>query len=300
MNELVRYQKRQKVLFTGRGELVIDNLMEHMPDRYQLEKCPATGLNILQTIDRMHPQVVVICLQNETRDTLDIFELLGEQGTYEEIPVIVIGKKEDCDSFNRKLTVKNLAVFERPFDRDGFLIKLEEFEQLSWEQDPIDYQELDFDRNTDGLLLDENFFGVEDVQESLLKRVQMLTLLKGRKNILVVDDDVRMLNLIKLHLQDLYDITVVPSGKLALKYLDKKAADLVLLDYLMPDMDGSEVLKQIRENKQYTDLPVIFLTSVSDSDLVKKGLEFRPNGYILKPATREVLLERVTEILLKI
>lgn len=298
MNQLVGYQQRRKVLFTGRGELVIDNLMEHMPSKYQLEKCASISINILQSIERIHPQVVVVCLQCETRDSIEVFELLGEQGIYQEIPVIIIGKKEDCDCFRKKLTVKNLAVFERPFDRDGFLIKLEEFEQFSWEEE--EKQKVVYDKSLENYILDESFFGIEDVQESILKRVQMLTLLKGRKNILVVDDDVRMLNLIKLHLQELYDITVVPSGKLALKYLEKKSADLVLLDYMMPEMDGAEVLKKIREESKYTDIPVIFLTSVSDSDLVMKGLEFRPNGYLLKPATREVLLERVTETLLKI
>lgn len=294
MKDLAEYQQRDKVLFTGRGELVIDNMMEHMPGKYQLEKCPAISLDLLKSIDKMRPQVLVICLNCESRDTVQVFDSLNENGKNEDIPIIIIGKKEDCDCFCKNYTIKNLAVFERPFDREGYLKKLEEFEQLAWER------EENIEESNEEMLFDDDLFGLQKVQDSLLKRVQMLTLLKGRKTILVVDDDVRMLNLIKLQLQDLYDITVVPSGKLALKYLEKKSADLVLLDYMMPEMDGPEVLKRIRETKLYLDIPVIFLTSISDRQLVMKGLEFRPNGYILKPATREVLLERVTETLLGI
>lgn len=132
----------------------------------------------------------------------------------------------------------------------------------------------------------------------LIKRIEHLSLLHGRKHVLVVDDDVRMLNIIKLYLQDLYDVTVVPTGRLAVKFLTQKEADVVLLDYLMPEMDGPDVLQKIRNETPRSTIPVLFLTGVADRNLVLRGLQFYPNGYLLKPVSRMTLLERVTELAL--
>lgn len=122
---------------------------------------------------------------------------------------------------------------------------------------------------------------------------------KGKKIILVVDDDVNMLNLIKICLEDLYDVVIVPSGKLALKYLSKKSADLILLDYMMPGDDGPEILKKIRENQTQSEIPVIFLTGVDEKNMVMRGLELHPDAYLLKPVTRKALLEKITTSLTK-
>lgn len=58
------------------------------------------------------------------------------------------------------------------------------------------------------------------------------------KNILVIDDDARMLKVIKLHLHEKYDVATAISGKIALKFLETKHTDLILLDYAMPDENG--------------------------------------------------------------
>lgn len=123
---------------------------------------------------------------------------------------------------------------------------------------------------------------------------------QDKTTILVVDDDVRILNVIKLYLQDLFDVVTVPSGKLALKYLSKHKAELVLLDYMMPEEDGPAVLKQIREDSPYPNIPVLFLTGVAEKELVMRGLELHPDGYCLKPITQSALIERITAILLKL
>lgn len=120
----------------------------------------------------------------------------------------------------------------------------------------------------------------------------------GRQIILVVDDDVQMLNTVKLALQDMYEVVLVPNGKLAIQYLSKKHADLVMLDYLMPGEDGPTVLRQIRASSLQPDVPVLFLTGVAKKDKVMGVLELHPMGYLLKPVTKAKILERVTEILL--
>lgn len=115
------------------------------------------------------------------------------------------------------------------------------------------------------------------------------------KKILVVDDSGPMLRLIKECLQDNYDVTIMNSGFSAIEYLQTNSPDLVLLDYEMPECDGSQVLEHIRTESTQPDLPVIFLTSKNDKESVVKVSALNPNGYLLKPMESEEILKRVNE-----
>ena len=116
------------------------------------------------------------------------------------------------------------------------------------------------------------------------------------KHILVVDDDVKMLRLISGYLSDSYKVSVVNSGAAAIAFLGKKRPDLILLDYLMPICDGAQVLEMIRDLKGMEDIPVIFLTGVSDKDSVKQCLKLNPQWYLLKPVAIDVLIKRLNKI----
>lgn len=111
-----------------------------------------------------------------------------------------------------------------------------------------------------------------------------------RKHILVVDDDVRMLRLIKKYLENDYDVATAVNGRVALKFLESKHTDLVLLDYEMPLEDGPAVLEKIRQNPYTKNLPVVFLTGVSSKEKIQEVLQMRPQGYLLKPINKQKLL----------
>lgn len=103
-----------------------------------------------------------------------------------------------------------------------------------------------------------------------------------KKTILVVDDDPMLLRNIKNWLANDYEVYMVNSGFMALDFLIKHPVDLVLLDYEMPEMNGPEVLRRLRLQKQFATLPVIFLTAKDDRQSVLKAMEYKADGYILK------------------
>ena len=119
----------------------------------------------------------------------------------------------------------------------------------------------------------------------------------SRKHILIVDDDAQMLKTIKRFLEDKYDVATAISGNLALRFLQKKHTDLVLLDYEMPQMKGSEVLEQIRSNDATQNIPVIFLTGMADREKIQQVLSLNPQGYILKPTDKETLHAKLAAVL---
>ena len=133
----------------------------------------------------------------------------------------------------------------------------------------------------------------------ILEEVEKLNSKDGeirRRHILVVDDDVRVLRLLKVHLQD-YDVATAINGKLALKFLENKTTDLIILDYEMPGENGPEVLKKLRANEKTKDIPVIFLTGVADSEKIQEVLLMKPEGYLLKPINKVKLLETIKKFL---
>lgn len=276
-----RRNTRPRVLFTGCGVRMIDNLAKHVSNDFEPEKCPAGEDDFGAALKRFSPHMVVICLQDEYSKDLNTYYILEDDPLYKNMPLLVIGRDEDCELFRKKIHIDHAIILGRPLNMDLFLPTLEKMAE-------------------DALAIEQEEEEIEEsskAEQNLEEKIQR-TKNEERKSILVVDDDVRMLNVIKLYLEDLYDVTVVPSGKLALKFLEKKHADLVLLDYLMPEMDGPKVLEQMRTSSFATSVPVLFLTGVNDKDMVMKTLDLNPNGYLLKPASREIILERVTEILL--
>lgn len=117
----------------------------------------------------------------------------------------------------------------------------------------------------------------------------------SKYKILVVDDEKRMVRFIQLNLeQDGFQVVTAYNGKEALDQVRTQLPDLVLLDIMMPDIDGFEVLKKIRE---VSDVPVIMLTAKGEEDDRVKGLELGADDYITKPFSPRELVSRIKAVL---
>lgn len=116
------------------------------------------------------------------------------------------------------------------------------------------------------------------------------------KHILAIDDNPANLTLVRESLQELYKVSVVTSGKQALSFLGKKEVDLILLDVLMPEMNGIETLSKINNipNKHYT---VIMMTALNDNETINQCTELGAKGYIEKPFRPSEIKAKVKELL---
>ncbi len=132
---------------------------------------------------------------------------------------------------------------------------------------------------------------------AIYRRHYVLKMKRGytmeEKRILVVDDDQNMLQLLYTFLRDSYRVTTVTNGQEALDAIRQEIPDLILLDYLMPGMNGKETLEIIRKDEELKDLPVFFLTGVSDTNKISECLKLEPIGYILKPIGKFSLLAKI-------
>lgn len=112
--------------------------------------------------------------------------------------------------------------------------------------------------------------------------------------LLVVDDNQLNLSQLKLLLNDEdYNITTITKGRDALKLAAKEPFDLMLLDVIMPDMDGFEVCARMKKNTITAQIPVIFLTGQTDMESIKKGFQAGAVDYVAKPFNKIELIARV-------
>ena len=115
--------------------------------------------------------------------------------------------------------------------------------------------------------------------------------------VLIVDDDARMLRLLKMYLDGVYEVFPIRGGREAVEFLESQTPDVILLDYLMPGLDGVHTLELIRRIETAKNIPVIFLTGVTEKDKMQECMEYNPYGYLVKPVAREELISMINSAL---
>ena len=117
---------------------------------------------------------------------------------------------------------------------------------------------------------------------------------KSNPRILIVDDNPKNIQLLAKILNDNnYDVEAAMSGDESLVWVQEEKFDLVLLDIMMPEMDGFEVCEKIKLEEKNKDLPVIFLTAKTDMESITKAFTIGGYDYLIKPFNTEELLARV-------
>lgn len=126
----------------------------------------------------------------------------------------------------------------------------------------------------------------------------MTDTLPGGTSILLVDDDPDLLLLLSKMLSRIGAATAIAeTGTQGLKMLNQGAYDLVILDLMLPDMSGFDVLKTMRQDDRHDRVPVIILSALADPDTISKGLELGADGYLTKPYLPNTLTSRVRAVL---
>jgi len=115
-----------------------------------------------------------------------------------------------------------------------------------------------------------------------------------QKKVLIVDDELSILVPLKFLLEkNNYRVDLAQSGKDALEKISQSKPDLILLDIMLPDLDGYEIFQMIRENPDWDDIKVIYLSAKNRDVDIAKGLNLGVDAYVTKPFSNSELLEKV-------
>ncbi|HEC99993.1 MAG TPA: response regulator [Proteobacteria bacterium] len=118
------------------------------------------------------------------------------------------------------------------------------------------------------------------------------------KKILVVDDLKPMRDIVAYNLRKVgYEVETAANGLEAINYALAEKPDLIVLDVMMPKMDGYEVIKQLRESQITKSIPIIFVTAKAQRTDVEKGIQLGANGYVVKPYRFSDLHKRIQSLL---
>ncbi len=117
---------------------------------------------------------------------------------------------------------------------------------------------------------------------------------QNRQRVLIVDDVTKNIQLVANFLKQAgYEINYAVDGKSAINHISKEKFDLILLDIMMPEMDGFEVCHKLKSNEETRDIPVIFLTAKTDIESITKAFKVGGVDYVTKPFNKAELLARV-------
>ena len=283
-----------KLLLLGNNEAAIDDFFGKMESHFELQTTSTHFNDIKCHIKYFSPDAIVYCMNHENEKVINNIMALKQKAIGALVPFIILGNTEDVDKCMKQGESLIDFVLTKPINATGivegivgFLDKREIRMKALAKQAEEEELRLDRERQTAGMIFNQTT-EIEKVNTS-----------DSKTHILVVDDDIRMCKVIKKYLEDDYHVATAVSGKIALRYLETKPADLILLDYVMPDLDGPGVLAALHSNPATKDIPVIFLTGATEREQITKALALKPQGYILKPVEREALVDKINSVLAK-
>ena len=295
---------KYKILLAGKASSIIDDFFLRLSDAFEIMTTSPRFDDILRHVKYFQPHMFLFCMYNESREDFNKMLSLKYQLVKYKVYFGLIGSQTDVTDFERAaVNVADLSMV-KPLSIDAIQKKIQSFLE---EHRPMDT--LDQDKNsavsaqTNSSAAAPSATVTAPSAATAAKPIPNYTAELAsmtptrRRHILVVDDDPRMLKMLKEQLHHDFDVGTAVNGKIAMKFLENKHTDLILLDYEMPDEKGPDVLEKIRANRSTKDVPVIFLTGVTERDKIQKALVMQPQGYLLKPIDRERLMETITKVL---
>lgn len=290
---------KYKVLLTGNNKMIINEFFTYMDFSFECLSTSDRYDDMINHVKYIQPDAIVYCLFGENPDDLKRFVNVERKIAEKQILIIVVGDAEECNQFERVAPAMKVTMFRKPISSQ----KLEEgITKLLKEKRPHAGEE---SRSVTVAKDDIETKDVMRVAEQLLAQIAkeeekekaLRAEAERKKHILIVDDDSSVLKLLKGYLAERYDVATAINGKIALKFLETKRTDLVLLDYEMPMENGAAILAKIRENRETSKLPVVFLTGVTDRKKVLEVLALKPQGYLTKPIDMEKLSSTIKGVL---
>lgn len=258
------------MLLTGNNRMLINELFTYMDLHFECMSTSSRYDDIENHLRYVTPDVFVYCLFGETPDDIKRLSSVERMISERNIPIAIIGDSEECEQFRRILPQTGATFFRRPLST------------MQLECDLLGMLEARTVRPDVG----EGESSPQTVEQPA-----------RRKHILLVDDDINVLKLLKGYLAQRYDVATAISGKVALKFLETRDTDLVLLDYEMPGENGAVILDRIRGHARTEKLPVIFLTGVTERERIQEFLALKIQGYLMKPIDMEKVSSTIKGVL---
>lgn len=285
---------KYKILIAGKASSIIDEFFLRMNDNFEVMTTSLWHDDVLRHVKYFQPHMFLYCMYNESREDFNKMISLKYQLIKSRVYFGLFGAQTDVTDFERAAVNVADLVMVKPLTIDGIQSKIKAYLDI---HNPAGTSDIDKTSASTPVSSPAASSGATGQPTSNVATKLTDLISPSRKHILIVDDDPRMLKMMKEQLHYQYDVATAVNGKVAMKFLETKHTDLILLDYEMPEEKGPDVLTKIRANQSTKNVPVIFLTGVTEKEKIQKALVLQPQGYLLKPIDRERLMETITKVL---
>jgi len=272
---------KKKVLVVDDAKTNVKQIKEMLPpDLYEVLEA-YNGIDALKIARNEIPDVIFLDIIMPDIDGYEVTRRLKADSNTKDIPIVMVTALDGSDDRVKGLEAGAEDVLAKPVNRveviarTRSMIRLREFQtQLSIRDQAAEH----FAKPASGCSAQEK---------------------KDNPTVLLVEDNEQDLDLFKCYLEgSRYRVHVARSGQEALDILERRHIDLVLLDILLPDMDGFQVFSRMKNSDLTKDVPVIIVTALSDLENKVKGINLGVDDYLIKPIDSREVNARI-EVLLK-
>lgn len=266
---------KRKMLITGTNTALVKDFIQHTESYFTGISSTDCWIDLQKHFEIFEPDGLLLLPESANDDMVGMINKLKSHYCYHKQPIFICAPVDVCAEIQKKNPRLVNLLLKRPVSADNLSLRIIKYYDTEEKkrQEEEKAKQIDFDE-------------FNDVSEESIPK----------KHVLIVDDDRSILKMLKAAMESEYEVTTIVNGVLVPKFMQTHKVDLIILDYEMPVETGAEVLRKIRMNREYDDIPVCFLTGVAEKSKIQEILMLRPDGYLLKPVNMDALLATVSNL----
>lgn len=282
---------KHKILISGRNQVMVSDFFQHTETFFDTLSTSTIRSDIAGHFRYFKPEAYIAFIDSNPDQAIQQLKELKNSDFYNGAAIAVIGDSDICNTLERRERGLADMVIRRPVTSDNLALRitrhLEDVHETQTMTAHVEKME-----QMDALIKAAEAAVSEASATAATAQASAV-----RKHILVVDDDRTVLKMLKTALDGDYDVTTMASGSLVDRILDAKKVDMIILDYEMPVETGADVFRRIKKKPLAANIPVCFLTGVSDREKIMEVMALKPHGYILKPIDMDMLSATIKNLI---
>lgn len=286
---------KHKVLVNGAYNRVSD-FIQHTEAFFDSLSTTSCWQDILMHFKVFDPEVYLVFVEPEFEKTIGQINNFKDSGYYNNAVIVLVADPNTCEQIEQTSRFTANLLIRRPISADNLVLQINRyFDDLNAAKERVKARELERQQKEDA---ERAAFEAQAAEAAAREEAAALAAAdpNAKKHLLVVDDDRTILKLIKSALGDTYDITAMINGVMVDKLLETKKVDLMILDYEMPIETGADIFRRVKKNPKFAQIPVCFLTGVTDREKIMEVMSLKPHGYLLKPIDMDMLTSTVKNL----
>ena len=242
-----------------------------------------SGQEALEKVDQEKPDIILLDIMMPGIDGYEVTRRLKASSKTEDIPIILITSLTGADDKAKGMEAGADEFLNKPVNTTELLSRVKSLIRSKAYQEKLN--------------------SMNKSETSFLLESQASTLIRSKDDmpaVLLVEDNETDCRLFRAHLNGQpYQINSVKTGEEALAFCEKEKVDLLILDLLLPGMDGFDVCRQLKDNEATRNIQILMVTSLNDLESKNKGIELGADDYLIKPIHKDELSVRVRALLRK-